>query len=95
MRCISPAVQWCHGGKKARSSMSIPGLPPQIEGHVVLQLKPGREGEAPHAMVKQLLKVTAKDILLHQYNPARDRAFPRGKVVSVHRVLEWDELLGI
>lgn len=72
-----------------------PGLPPQIEGHVVLQLKPGREGEAPHAMVKQLLKVTAKDILLHQYNPARDRPFPRARVVSVHRVLEWDELLGI
>lgn len=88
----SSMVPW---RKKGQLVYVHPGQPPQIEDHVVVQLKPPRDGEAPHAMVKQLVKMTGRDIVLRQYNPPRDMPFPRSRIVTIHRVVEWDELLGI
>jgi phage repressor protein C with HTH and peptisase S24 domain len=72
-----------------------PGQPPQIEDHVVVQFKPEQQGEAPRAMVKLLMKRNAKEIVLRQYNPESSRTFKMDKVHSIHRVVDWDELLGI
>lgn len=68
--------------------------PPQIGDHVVIQLKPKKQGDAPRAYIKLLEKRTSTEIIVSQYNPPKRMSFPLSKVVSMHRIIEWEELLG-
>lgn len=68
--------------------------PPGIGDHVVIQVKPKKAGDAPHAYIKLLEKRTATEIVVSQYNPPKRITFPLSKVVSIHRVIEWDEAYG-
>jgi phage repressor protein C with HTH and peptisase S24 domain len=69
--------------------------PPMIGDHVVIQLKPKKAGDAPLAYIKLLEKRTGTEIVVSQYNPPKRITFPMSKVVSIHRVIEWEEALGI
>lgn len=71
-----------------------PQHPINIGDYVVVQLKPASPGAPIPAYIKQLVRRTAKDLKLRQYNPAEDVILPMSKVLSVHRVIDWDELLG-
>lgn len=71
-----------------------PRQPVQIEDFVVVQLRPKKQGEAPRALVKQLIKRTPKEITLQQFEPRITMTFPLSQVVSIHRVVDWDELMG-
>lgn len=72
-----------------------PYQPPQIGDFVVVQLKPAGEGQPVPAYIKQLLRRTAKELRLHQFRPEEDLNIPTLKVHAVHRVIDWDELLGL
>lgn len=54
---------------------------------VVVQLRPDTEGEAPRALVKQFLRQTADTLVLKQYNPETELAFPLSRVESVHLII--------
>lgn len=69
--------------------------PPQIGDHVVIQIKPRKAGEAPRAYIKTLEKRTSTEIVVSQYNPPKRLTFALNKLVSLHRVVEWSELLGV
>lgn len=72
-----------------------PYQPPKNEEFVVVQLKAiGPDGHK-QAYIKQLIRMNAKEIRLHQFNPAEDLTIPMSKVFSVHKVIDWDELLGL
>jgi phage repressor protein C with HTH and peptisase S24 domain len=68
---------------------------PMVGDHVVIQIKPDAPGEAPRAYIKRLEKRTSAHLVVSQYNPPLRMTFPIAKVVSVHRILEWEELLGV
>lgn len=71
-----------------------PHLPPNIGDYVVVQIH-AAEGEPPSGYVKQLVRRTPAELRLHQFNEARDIIIPARKVVSIHRVIDWSELLGL
>lgn len=70
-----------------------PGLPCRIGDYVVVQLRPEHPGDAPKAYIKELVRRTEKDLRLRQFNPAKEITIPMAKVLAVHRVLDWTELL--
>lgn len=69
--------------------------PPQIGDHVVIQLQPNRHGEAGPAYIKLLEKITPTLVVVSQYNPPKKLTFKRSEVLTMHRVIEWEELLGV
>lgn len=72
-----------------------PGLPCRVGDYVVVQLRPEHPGEAPRAYIKELVRRTEKELRLRQFNPPKEIAIPTAKVHSIHRILDWTELLGI
>lgn len=74
-------------------SYAHPHQPVQIGDRVVVQvLLP--DGEKV-AYVKELVRRTAKELRLRQYNPPEEITIPMKSVVAVHRIMEWPELLGL
>jgi phage repressor protein C with HTH and peptisase S24 domain len=72
-----------------------PHLPISIGNYVVVQLVPERGTNNPNAYIKRLERRTAESLRLHQYNPAEDINIPMKRVKSLHRVMDWSELLGL
>lgn len=72
-----------------------PHQPVKIGDYVVVQMHPEKPGEPPHAYIKKLLRRTEKDLKLLQYSPREELTLPMRKVKAVHRVIDWDELLGL
>jgi phage repressor protein C with HTH and peptisase S24 domain len=68
--------------------------PATINDYVVVQLHPKAEGEPPAAYIKRLVKRTPGELRLLQYNPRKEIVVPMKKVLSVHRIIDWSELLG-
>lgn len=72
-----------------------PGQPPQIGDYVVVQCKPSKSGETPRAFIKRLERRTGTELVVSQYAPAGRMTFKLSQVLSVHRIVDWTELLGI
>jgi SOS-response transcriptional repressor LexA len=72
-----------------------PARPARPGDHVVVELKPERDGEAGGAWLKKLVaRAPDGSLVLAQYNPATSRIkIPGAKVKRVFRVMEWEELL--
>lgn len=71
-----------------------PHRPISIEDFVVVQLRNGSPGASKEAYIKQLVRRTARDLRLRQFNPNEDLTIPMSQVSTIHRVLDWDELVG-
>lgn len=69
--------------------------PPKPGDRVVVECKPDKEGEGHPAYLKELLARTGTKLRLRQYNPEGTIELPLAKVLKIHRVIEWEELLGI
>lgn len=54
---------------------------------VLVQVKPAREGEAPGALIKRLVRRSATKLTLEQFNPAKRIEIKTSDVVSIHRVV--------
>ena len=71
-----------------------PIRPPRPGDRVVVELNPGKDGEGHPAYLKELVTSTATKVRLLQYNPEGMIEIPLTKVRHIHRVIEWEELLG-
>jgi|GEM_PF-3300294 len=60
---------------------------------VVIQIRPQHEGQAPLAYVKRLVRRTATEVEVMQFNPQKRRVFKTADIVSIHLILREDELI--
>lgn len=72
-----------------------PDRPPSIGDDVVIELHPVRDGEPGAGYIKRLKKRTSTKIIVEQFNPPDDLEFDLADVKAMHRVVPWNELLGI
>jgi phage repressor protein C with HTH and peptisase S24 domain len=70
-----------------------PDTPPKIGDDVVVQIRNG-EDRVAGSVIKTLIRRTADKLLLEQYSPASTFELMRTRVVAIHRVIPWAELLG-
>ena len=70
-----------------------PARPAACDDHVVIRLNPDHSGELARGLVKLLVKTTAHDLTLHQYSPPDDIVLPRERILGIHRIVDWEELL--
>lgn len=70
-----------------------PARPAAIGDYVVVQLRPRHEGDAPLGLLKRLDRAAAHSVVLHQFNPDKDIRLDRARILAIHRVVDWDELL--
>jgi phage repressor protein C with HTH and peptisase S24 domain len=71
-----------------------PHQQPKVGDYVVVQLHP-EKGQTSGAYIKKLVRSPGKDLRLLQYEPREEITIPMRKVKSIHRVIDWDELLGL
>lgn len=67
--------------------------PPQIGDFVVIECKPGPDGEQP-AYLKQLVGRSGTKLKLRQYNPDKIIEFDANRVLQVIRVMTLQDLMG-
>lgn len=69
-----------------------PHRPVKPGDNVVIQVRD--ENGDIYAYVKVLVRRTNAEVVCRQHNPAREIAFPRSSVVSIHKILSVSELIG-
>lgn len=69
-----------------------PRRPVGSNDYVVVQLGEGDSDEVTSVLVKRLVRQTAQEYTLSQFNPAITFTIPRNKVVRLHRVYRPNEL---
>lgn len=72
-----------------------PGQPVKIGDYVVVQMIPDGPEALPAAYIKKLVRRTADKLVLFQWDPRGEKTLPTKKVKSIHRIMDWDELMGI
>lgn len=70
------------------------GREPVPGDHIVIETFPTNEGEAGKSFVKKLIKRTAKEVVVEQYNPPAQLTFDRYTVKNLWRVIPLKELIG-
>lgn len=68
---------------------------PAIGDYVVVELFPAEEGRAGKGFVKKLVSMHSGKVVVEQFNPPKTLEFERERVKDVHRVIPWQELLGV
>lgn len=68
--------------------------PPQNGDYVVVEMRPGQDGEHA-AYLKQLVATTPTKVRLLQYNPKRTIEIERRKILQILRVMPLNDLLGV
>ncbi|EHM01401.1 peptidase S24-like protein [Acetobacteraceae bacterium AT-5844] len=72
-----------------------PARKPRIGDHVVVVMDGPEHGERPRSYLKRLEKQTAEKLVLSQYNPVCELVMDARRVKELHRVLEWEEIMGV
>lgn len=67
-------------------------LKPRIGRDVLIELKPGQEGDAPKALVKRVVAITADAYRVEQFNPAKIFTIRKDQIRHACLVLELEEL---
>lgn len=70
-----------------------PNRPPGPGEYALVQLNTGDSDEVVSVLVKKLVRRTAKELVLEQYNPALTFTLPIAQVQRVHRIMPQTELL--
>lgn len=70
-----------------------PRRPARVGDYVLVQLNGGDSDEVVSVLVKRLVRQTAKDYVLEQFNPALTFTVPKARVARVHRILQQTDLL--
>lgn len=63
-----------------------PRMPVRRGDFVIIQIRPSVDGDAPHGYVKRFVRM-GQELVVEQYNPAKQLMFPAADVISVHRVM--------
>lgn len=72
-----------------------PDRPPGIGDDVVIEMKPGPNGEPGACYLKRLVRRGPPTIIVRQYNPLKDIPFQHDQVLHIYRVVPRRELLGL
>jgi phage repressor protein C with HTH and peptisase S24 domain len=72
-----------------------PHQPIKLGDYVLVQLQPEKPGEVPKAYVKKLVRRTERDLRLLQFEPREELTIPMRKVRTIHRIIDWPELMGL
>lgn len=64
-----------------------PWQEPTPGDYVVVQRKPLHEGDPPLAVLKRLVRRTARLVILAQLSPAKELEVPTGEIVSIHKIV--------
>jgi transcriptional regulator with XRE-family HTH domain len=60
--------------------------------YVLVQLNSGQDDDVVSVLVKRLVRATAKELILEQFNPPATFTVPRARVARYHRILRQAEL---
>lgn len=63
--------------------------------YAVIELYPREEGGAVRGYIKRFLSMNSEVVTVEQFNPQKEIRFRRHEVRAVHRVIPWNELLGV
>lgn len=67
---------------------------PVISGdYVLVQLNDGEDDAVISVLVKRLVRATARELVLEQFNPPATFTVPRNRVARMHRILQQTDLL--
>ena len=72
-----------------------PRRPPSIRDYVVVYLRAGDDDSAAAVLIKRLVKRSASYIELEQFNPPAVFRLEARQFSAMHRVMPWDEVLGV
>lgn len=72
-----------------------PHQPARINDYVVVQLKTSKPGDMPEAYIKRLVRQTATELRLLQFNPRKEITIKASRIGSIHKIVDWSELMGI
>lgn len=70
-----------------------PTRPAAPGDYVLVQLNNGEEDHVTSVLVKRLVKASARELVLQQFNPPAIFTVPRARVARVHRILPQTDLL--
>lgn len=70
-----------------------PTLPVKPGDYVVVQLHPESDGQAPPAYIKKLVRRSASEITVLQYNPRKELTISTKNLLTMHKVIDLDELM--
>lgn len=70
---------------------------PGVGEDAVIELHPDdpSSGEPGMGFLKRLVRATNSEVTVEQYNPPRKLIFQRDDIKAFHRVIPWEEVLGI
>lgn len=69
--------------------------PPSPGDDVIIDLQPANAGDDHKTLIKHLVRITAKIVVVEQYNPPKMLEFPRKQVVGLYRIIPLADLLGV
>jgi phage repressor protein C with HTH and peptisase S24 domain len=72
-----------------------PHQPVKIGDYVVVQMMPTSSAGTIGAYIKKLLRRTASEVQLLQFNPREELKIPTKRIGAIHRIVDWSELMGI
>lgn len=72
-----------------------PDRPPSIGDYVLIEMHPDNGEIHGAGYIKKLVRRTAEKIVCEQFNPKKSLVFPTKRVAKVHRIMRWNEVLGI
>jgi phage repressor protein C with HTH and peptisase S24 domain len=61
--------------------------------YVLVQLNNGEEDHVTSVLVKRLVRTSARELVLEQFNPPATFTVPKARVARVHRILPQTDLL--
>ena len=67
--------------------------PPSIGDDVLLEIEPAK-GDQPPAQIRRLISISAKTVLVEQFNPPRQLEYPRDRV-TLYRVMTIADLVDV
>lgn len=70
-----------------------PSRPAGPGDYVLVQLNNGEEDHVTSVLVKRLVRASARELVLEQFNPPATFTVPRARVARVHRILPQTDLL--
>ncbi|XUU60670.1 S24 family peptidase [Erythrobacter sp. HA6-11] len=70
-----------------------PTRPPAPGDYVLVQLNNGETDDVVSVLAKRLVRATARELVLEQFNPAVTFTVPRSRIQRFHRILKQTDLL--
>lgn len=72
-----------------------PHRKPSVDDEALIELYPEEEGENGRGYIKTIVRRTSTQLIVSQYNPSKEITFDAKRVKTLHRVIPYEELLGI